>query len=59
MPPHLDFFPAADLLTSLALTAEDIRQEKYCGFTIVARLKPGVALTQAQQEVAMVVRIGL
>jgi hypothetical protein len=54
LPAHFDFFPADDLLTPLALTTGDIRQENYYGLGIVARLKPGLTLTQAQQEMARI-----
>ncbi|MBO0801036.1 MAG: ABC transporter permease, partial [Blastocatellia bacterium] len=37
-PPGFDFFPAVDLLTPLALAADDLRQENYYGMGIVARL---------------------
>jgi putative ABC transport system permease protein len=55
-PPRFDFFPHADLLTPLAFTAEDLRREGYYNFGIIARLKPGTALEQAQQEVAGIAR---
>ncbi len=55
-PPRFDFFPAADLLTPLVLTAEDLRAEQWYGFGIVARLKPGAPLEQAQLEVSGIVR---
>ncbi|MBX3280233.1 MAG: ABC transporter permease [Acidobacteria bacterium] len=52
--PRFDFFPEADLLTPLALTAQDIRQENYYNLGIVARLKPGLTLAQARQEMARI-----
>ena len=52
-PPRFDFFPTADLLTPLALTAEDMRNPEY-SLGIVARLKPGLALEQARQEMARI-----
>src|SRR5215510_9586095 len=55
-PPRFDFFPTADLLTPLALTAEDLRQEDFWDLENVARLKPGMALEQAQQDVARIAR---
>jgi putative ABC transport system permease protein len=55
-PPRFDFFPHADLLTPLAFTAEALRQEGYYDLGIIARLKPGTALEQAQQEVAVIAR---
>jgi putative ABC transport system permease protein len=55
-PPRFDFFPHADMLTPLAFTAEDLRQEGYYGLGIIARLKPGTALELAQQEVAGIAR---
>src|SRR5262245_33554331 len=54
-PPRFDFFPTADLLTPLALTAEDMRNPEY-SLEIVARLKPGLTLDQAKQKVVMIVR---
>jgi putative ABC transport system permease protein len=53
-PPRFDFFPQADLLTPLAFTAEDLRREGYYHLGIIGRLKPGMALEQAQQEVARI-----
>ena len=47
-PPRFDFFPHADLLTPLAFTAEKLGQEGYYDLGIIARLKPGTALEQAQ-----------
>jgi putative ABC transport system permease protein len=55
-PPGFAFFPTVDLLTPLALTAENLRQEDYWGLENVARLKPGMALEQAQQDVARIAR---
>jgi predicted permease len=52
-PPGFDFFPTADLLTPLALTASDIRNPDY-HLNIVARLKPGLTLEQARQEMARI-----
>jgi putative ABC transport system permease protein len=52
-PPGFDFFPAADLLTPLALTAKNIRNPDYHLY-IVARLKPGLTLDQARQEMARI-----
>jgi putative ABC transport system permease protein len=52
-PPRFDFFPTADLLTPLALTAEDMRNPEY-SLDIVARLKPGLTLDQARQEMARI-----
>jgi len=54
-PPNFDFFPTADLLTPLALKARDPRKEGP-SLGVVARLKPGMALGEAQQEAAMIVR---
>ncbi|HKQ75167.1 MAG TPA: ABC transporter permease [Blastocatellia bacterium] len=55
-PPLFDFFPEADLLTPLALTAKDIRDPDY-GLEIVARLKPGLTLEQARQDMARIAPI--
>jgi putative ABC transport system permease protein len=55
-PPRFDFFPHADLLTPLAFTAEDMRADHWYNLGVVARLKPGTALEQAQQEVAGIAR---
>ncbi len=52
-PPRFEFFPTADLLTPLALTAKDIRNTDY-HLNIVARLKPGLTLAQARQEMARI-----
>src|SRR5262245_56705471 len=52
-PPRFDFFPTADLLTPLALTAEDMRNPEY-SLEIVARLKLGLTLEQARQEMARI-----
>jgi putative ABC transport system permease protein len=54
-PPRFDFFPTADLLTPLALTEKDIRDPDY-GLSIVARLKPGLTLAQAQQDLVGIAR---
>jgi len=54
-PPGFDFFPEADLLTPLALTAKDIRNPDY-HLMIVARLKPGLTLAQARQGLEGIVR---
>jgi putative ABC transport system permease protein len=55
-PPRFDFFPSTDLLTPLAFTPEDLGQEHWYGIGFVARLRPGVTLEQAQQEVAVIAR---
>jgi predicted permease len=55
MPPHFNFFSAADLLTPLALKARDSLDESL-SLMVVARLKPGMALGEARQEVVMIVR---
>jgi predicted permease len=55
-PSRFDFFPTADLLTPLALTAEDLRQEDFWDLENVARLKQGMAFEQAQQDVARIAR---
>jgi putative ABC transport system permease protein len=54
-PPRFDFFPTADLLTPLALKARDSLDESP-SLSVVARLKPGMSLGAARQEVAMIVR---
>jgi putative ABC transport system permease protein len=54
-PPRFEFFPTADLLTPLALTAEDLHNPE-CRMNIVARLKPGLTTAQARQEMARIVR---
>jgi putative ABC transport system permease protein len=54
-PPRFDFFPEADLLTPLALTAEDISNPDY-SLRVVARLKPGLTLEQARQGLAGIAR---
>ncbi len=56
MPPQFDFFPAADLLTPLAITAEDLRQENYYNIGIVGRLSPGMTLEVAQKGLAGLAR---
>lgn len=55
-PPRFDFFPEADLLTPLPITAKNIRDPDY-GLKIVARLKPGLTLEQARQEMARIAPI--
>src|SRR5262245_5456621 len=52
-PPGFDFFPTAELLTPLPITAKDIRDPDY-HLEIVARLKPGLTLEQARQEMARI-----
>ncbi|MGH9939502.1 MAG: ABC transporter permease, partial [Blastocatellia bacterium] len=52
-PPGFDFFPTADLLTPLTLTEKDIRGGDYY-LEIVARLKPGLTLEQARQEMSRI-----
>ncbi len=52
-PPRFDFFPTADLLTPLTLTEKDIRYGDYY-LEIVARLKPGLTLEQARQEMSRI-----
>src|SRR5262245_24348919 len=54
-PPRFDFFPEADLLTPLALTAKDISNPDY-SLRVVARLKPGLTLAQARQGLAGMAR---
>src|SRR5262245_46441788 len=54
-PPRFDFFPEADLLTPLALTAKDISNPDY-SLRVVARLKPGLTLAQAGQGLAGIAR---
>ncbi len=53
-PPRFDFFPTADLLTPLALTAKHIRNSTDYHLNIVARLKPGLTLEQARQEMSRI-----
>jgi len=55
-PPRFDFFPTADLLTPLPITAKNIRDPDY-HLEIVARLKPGLTLEQARQEMARIAPI--
>jgi putative ABC transport system permease protein len=52
-PPRFDFFPSADLLMPLVFTAEDLDPNSCC-FPSVARLKPGITLERAQQELAVI-----
>jgi predicted permease len=52
-PPRFEFFPEADLLTPMPLTAKEIRDPDY-HLEIVARLKPGLTLEQARQEMARI-----
>src|SRR5262245_23892941 len=54
-PPRFDFFPEADLLTPLALTAKDISNPDY-SLRVVARLKPGLTLGEARQGLAGIAR---
>src|SRR5215813_3526637 len=54
-PPRFEFFPEADLLTPLALTAKDISNPDY-SLRVVARLKPGLTLAQARQGLAGIAR---
>src|SRR5262249_38020612 len=54
-PPRFDFFPEADLLTPLALTAKDIGNPDY-SLRVVARLKQGLTLAQARQGLAGIAR---
>jgi putative ABC transport system permease protein len=61
-PARFDFFRSNDLLTPLAFTAADLSKEvdpfdeDCCGVEVVARLKPGIALERAQQELAVIWR---
>jgi putative ABC transport system permease protein len=50
LPPSFAFFPASDLLTPLAFSAEQLSNDSYFPYNLVARLKPGVTLEQAQRE---------
>jgi putative ABC transport system permease protein len=52
-PPRFDFFPTADLLTPWVLTAKDIRDGDYY-LEMVARLKPGLTLEQARQDMVRI-----
>jgi len=54
-PPRFDFFPEADLLTPLALTAKDISNPDY-SLRVVARLRPGLTLAQARQGLEGIAR---
>src|SRR5262245_27992639 len=54
-PPRFEFFPEADLLTPLALTAKDISNPDY-SLRVVARLKPGLTLAQARQGLEGIAR---
>jgi hypothetical protein len=54
-PPRFDFFPEADLLTPLALTAKDISNPDY-SLRVVARLKPGLTLGEARQGLEGIAR---
>src|SRR5262245_39083186 len=54
-PPRFEFFPEADLLTPLALTAKDISNPEYT-LRVVARLKPGLTLAQARQGLEGIAR---
>jgi putative ABC transport system permease protein len=61
-PPRFDFFSSNDLLTPLAFTAANLSKETEpfvedcCGVEVAARLKPGIALERAQQELAVIWR---
>src|SRR5262245_1197697 len=55
-PPDFDFFPEAELLTPLALTAKDIGNPDY-GLQTVARLKPGLTLAQARLGLGGIARV--
>ncbi|MGH9840046.1 MAG: ABC transporter permease [Blastocatellia bacterium] len=48
LPPAFAFFPASDLLTPLTFNAEELSNDSYFPYNLVARLKPGVTLEQAQ-----------
>ena len=52
-PPRFDFFSSSDLLTPWAFTAAELSDEDCC-LDSVARLKPGVAMERAQQELAVI-----
>ena len=53
-PPRFDFFPTADLLTPLAGAGVDNHPEY--SLEILARLKPGLTLAQAQREMVGIAR---
>jgi predicted permease len=52
-PPRFNFFPYADLLLPLAFNAED-RNPNSCCLEAVARLKQGITLERAKQELAVI-----
>jgi putative ABC transport system permease protein len=52
-PPRFNFFPYADLLIPLVFTADDLKPNSCC-LNSVARLKPGITLEHAQQELAVI-----
>jgi putative ABC transport system permease protein len=52
-PPGFDFFPTADLLMPMPLTEREIRNPEY-SLEIVARLKPGLTLEQARQDMGRI-----
>jgi putative ABC transport system permease protein len=54
-PPRFDSFPSADLLTPLAITSKELSEDGR-DVASVARLKQGVTLERAQQELAVIAR---
>src|SRR5262249_24805545 len=50
LPPSFNFFPASDWLAPLALNAEQLTDNMNNSFRLVARLKQGVPIERAQQE---------
>jgi putative ABC transport system permease protein len=52
-PPHFNFFPYADLMIPLVLNAEDLNPNSCC-LESVARLKQGITLERARQELAVI-----
>jgi len=56
LPPQFDFFPYSDLLLPLAFTAERQADTGNRSLGVIARLRPGIALEQAQRELSGVTR---
>ncbi len=50
LPPSFTLFPASDLLTPLAMNAEQLADDSSFPFDLIARLKPGVSIEHAQRE---------
>jgi putative ABC transport system permease protein len=53
-PPRFDFFGSTELLMPLAFSAAELSEENCCPLGAIARLRPGMALERAQQELAVI-----